>query len=296
MTSASPAFVDTHVHFWDRPHPTLRWDWLVPDYVHPQLGDIALLKDLTTFGPDELREEATASNVVKVVHVQAAIGTDDPVEETRWLSEAAERTGWPNAIVASAVLGGTDISETLTRHARYPQLRGIRDMGAAARFSEPKFQAGYALLEEHALVFEANVVGEDLVEGAALADKFPNVTFIVDHAGFPQDRTAEYFHLWRKRLARFAEIENAFMKISGLGMGDQIYGRRWTEETLRPWIETSIEVFGTQRTFFGSNWPVDKMYSSYDELVSAYLSLLIGYSDAERTSMLSANAERVYRI
>jgi predicted TIM-barrel fold metal-dependent hydrolase len=296
MTSESPAFVDTHIHFWDRPHPTLRWDWLEPDFVHPQLGDIRLLKELKTFGPDELRVEAEGSNLVKTVHIQAAIGTEDPVNETKWLSEVATRTGWPNAIVASAVLSEPDVENTLERHAEYPLLRGVRDMGAAAAFAEPEFRRGYALLEEHGLVFEANVVAEDLSQGAALAEKHPNVTFIVDHTGFPQDRTAEYFHRWRKGIERFADIENAFMKVSGLGMGDQIYGRRWTENTLRPWIESSIEVFGPQRTFFGSNWPVDKMYSSYSDLMTAYLSILANYTDAERTAMLSANAERIYRI
>ena len=39
-------FVDTHVHFNDMKHPTLKWVWLDPDFVHPQLGDIDNMKHL----------------------------------------------------------------------------------------------------------------------------------------------------------------------------------------------------------------------------------------------------------
>ena len=37
-------FVDTHVHFWELKHPTLKWVWLEPDFVHPLMGDIDGLK------------------------------------------------------------------------------------------------------------------------------------------------------------------------------------------------------------------------------------------------------------
>ena len=39
-------FVDSHVHFWDLKHPTLRWVWLEPEFVHPLMGDIDGLKRL----------------------------------------------------------------------------------------------------------------------------------------------------------------------------------------------------------------------------------------------------------
>ena len=95
--SSDLAFVDSHIHYWDRPHPTLAWVWLEDDFVHPQLGDIRPLKDLTRYTPDEYLADIEGSGVTKAVHVQAAIGTPDPVEETRWLSEMAEATGWPHA-------------------------------------------------------------------------------------------------------------------------------------------------------------------------------------------------------
>ena len=37
-------FIDAHVHFYDLAHPTLRYSWLEPDFVHPIIGDIDGIK------------------------------------------------------------------------------------------------------------------------------------------------------------------------------------------------------------------------------------------------------------
>jgi predicted TIM-barrel fold metal-dependent hydrolase len=82
------------------------------------------------------------------------------------------------------------------------------------------------------------------------------------------------------------------MKISGLGMCDN----RWTLDSLRPWILSCIEIFGVSRVMFGSNWPVDRMYSSYPDIVSAYRTIVGDFTAAEQLAMLSGNAERLFRI
>ena len=94
------AFVDTHVHFWDLHHPDLTYSWLQPDFLHPQLGEqLDRLKGKNYLAEDFIAE-TRAANVTKAVHVQAALGIKDPVQESAWLSEAADRTGFPHAIVA----------------------------------------------------------------------------------------------------------------------------------------------------------------------------------------------------
>ena len=98
--------------------------------------------------------------------------------------------------------------------------------------------------------------------------------------------------MWRQALGALAQAHNITLKISGLGMCDN----RWTLDSLRPWILSCIEIFGTSRVVFGSNWPLDRMYSSYPDLVNAYRTILGGYSQAEQLAMLSGNAERLFRI
>ena len=82
------------------------------------------------------------------------------------------------------------------------------------------------------------------------------------------------------------------MKISGLGMCDNA----WTVETLRPWVLACIEAFGPERSFFGTNWPVDRLYSSYADVVHAYAEVVADFPRAEQEAMFSGNAERIFRI
>jgi predicted TIM-barrel fold metal-dependent hydrolase len=89
-----------------------------------------------------------------------------------------------------------------------------------------------------------------------------------------------------------AGAPNTVVKISGLGMCDP----RWTVDSIRPWVEACIEAFGVERSFFGTNWPVDRLYSSYGDVVDAYAELVAGYSEPEQTALFSGNAERIFRI
>ena len=57
-----------------------------------------------------------------------------------------------------------------------------------------------------------------------------------------------------------------------------------------------IEAFGPKRCFFGTNWPVDRLYSTYDTLIDAYTEIVSDFSTEEKTDMFSRNAERLYRI
>ena len=59
---------------------------------------------------------------------------------------------------------------------------------------------------------------------------------------------------------------NVWVKISGLGMVDW----RWTEDSIRPFVLKTIELFGPDRCMFASNFPVDKLYSSFDALYGTF--------------------------
>ena len=75
-------------------------------------------------------------------------------------------------------------------------------------------------------------------------------------------------------------------------MGDP----RWTVESLRPWVERCLEAFGVERCLFGTNWPVDRLFSSYTDVINAYEELISEYSEAEQVALFSGNAERIFKI
>jgi len=288
---ATLPFVDTHVHYWDLKDPKLRYAWLDRDWSHPVLGDIDGLKVLR-YTAEHYIAETRFQNVGKCVHVQAAIGIEDPVEETKWLQEQADRTGFPNGIVAHCDLAGPEAARTLERHMEYPNMRGIRDFGQGDYLVDPTWQQGYALLARHDLVFCLDVLPENLGKARALAERYPDVVLCIDHAGFPRQRDDDYFRMWREGMEDAAKAPNVVIKISGLGMCDN----RWTVDSLRPWVVGCIEAFGPERSFFGTNWPVDRLYSSYGDVLDAYEAIIAGFSPAERKAMFSENAERVFRI
>jgi predicted TIM-barrel fold metal-dependent hydrolase len=285
-------FVDTHVHFYDLRKTELVYSWLQPEWVHPLIGDINGIKTLV-YGADQFLSESRFSNVTKTVHVQAALGAIDPVQETEWLESMADRTGCPNGIIAHSDLRSPDVESELERHVlASDRVRGIRDFGGNDFLADPAWQRGYALLEKFELLCDLDCTWEEMGKARDLAQRYPNVPVVIEHAGFPRSRSDEYFRAWKGGIFELAKAENAFCKISGLGMLDQ----RWTIESLRPWVLTCIEAFGVGRSFFASNWPVDRLFSSYDALISAYAEIISGFSASEQVSLFSANAERFYRI
>jgi predicted TIM-barrel fold metal-dependent hydrolase len=68
-----------------------------------------------------------------------------------------------------------------------------------------------------------------------------------------------------------------------------------TPDVLAPWLEHVVEAFGVDRCLFGSNFPVDGMHGSFDELLTSYSIVMAGLDDEARDKLFAANAERVYR-
>jgi predicted TIM-barrel fold metal-dependent hydrolase len=287
----TPAFVDTHIHLFDLKHPELEWSWLGWDAVHPDLGNIDAMKSVQ-YPLEAFVAESRFSSVSKAVHVQAAIGSPDPVAETRWLQQASDKTGFPLGIVGHANLKDPAVEGVLEQHRQFPGMRGIRDFSEGDYLIDPAFHRGYALLAKYELSCDLDCQWQNMGKARDLARKFPDVMLILDHAGFPQERTDEYFDRWMTGMRTLAEAENVVCKISGLGMKDM----RWTVDSLRRWVIGCIETFGVDRCFFGSNWPLDRLSSSYPDVVEAYREIIGDLSAHEQTALLSGNAERSYRM
>jgi predicted TIM-barrel fold metal-dependent hydrolase len=287
-----PPFMDTHVHFWDLKRPELRYSFLEPDAVHPVMGDIDEIK-FPLYGADEFLAETAAAGVAQIVHVQAALGIEDPVDETRWLEAQAQRTGVPNAIVAHVDLRADDVEAQLERHrVASARVRGVRDFAEGDYLVDPSFARGYAALGAHGLVCDLDCVWEDMGKARDLAQRHPQTTVVLDHAGFPRERTAEYFANWKRGLETLARAESVVCKISGLGMCD----RHWTVDSIRPWFEACLDAFGVPRCVLGTNWPIDRMFSDYETVLDAYWQIVSELSRDEQVALFSANAERVFTL
>lgn len=100
------------------------------------------------------------------------------------------------------------------------------------------------------------------------------------------------YRAWRNGLRELAACPNVAVKISGLAMFDHCR----TVESLRPYVLETIDAFGVERAMFASNFPVDRLFATYDALWRAYAAIVAGMSDAEQRLLFGGNAERIYRI
>ncbi|MEP7240449.1 MAG: amidohydrolase family protein [Devosia sp.] len=288
---SSLAFVDTHFHLHDMKHPQLRYGWLEPDAVHGFLPDTDPLKAQRYRIKDYLAEVRFA-NVIKAVHVQAAVNTPDPVVETEWLQAFADETGYPQGIVAECHLARPDAAAVLDRHLAYRNVRGIRNFGEGRYLIDPAWRRGFAELAPRRLVSCIDTRVELAADVLDLGQAFPNTALCIDHCAIPMKRDAASFRDWRAGIEVMARAPNVMMKISGLGMCDPL----WTVASIRPYVLGSIEAFGVDRVVFGTNWPVDRMFSSYPDVVNAYAEIISGFTRGEQVKMFSANAERLFRL
>ncbi len=286
-------FTDSHVHFHDLRDPNLHYSWLLPDVPEdPDMGDYSAIRS-ERYWADDFIAETRFQNVDRVIHVQAATGIDDPVEETRWLQAFHERLGIPHGIVGYADLSAPDAVETLQRHIdASPIFRGIRDLRYDDYLSEPEWEAGFARLGELGLILCDDPLLEHVPAAVGVAQRNPGTTFCVDHALFPRRRDPDYFGGWKAAIHDLAAVPTTVVKISGLGMCDH----RWTTESLRPWVLECIEAFGVERSFFGTNWPVDRLYSSFGDLLDAYAEIISDFSGGEQRALFNENANRIFRL
>jgi predicted TIM-barrel fold metal-dependent hydrolase len=231
-------------------------------------------------------------------------GWDDRVAETAWVQKVADAAGLPIAIVAGARLHEPEFAAQLEAHKAHPGFRGVRhilnwDPDPALTFtdrpdfmSDSQWLAGFALLERNGLSFDLQIYPWQLQDAARLASRFPNTLIILNHAGMPIHQRDMGLATWRRGIRELAARPNTAVKISGLGMVDW----HWTAESIRPLVLETIEVFGVDRSMFASNFPVDKLYSSFSDIYRSFESIVADFSANEQHKLFAANAERYYRI
>lgn len=105
----------------------------------------------------------------------------------------------------------------------------------------------------------------------------------------PLERDSEGIKRWRDGMRALVASPNVHAKISGLGM----VFPDWTIDSIRPFVLETIDIFGTDRAMFASNFPVDKIYSSFDRLYEAFFEIVSAFSADDQRKLFHDNAERV---
>ena len=306
--------IDPHHHLWDM--RGLRAPWEQKVYLC-----------------EEMAEEITASghNVVQTVFAQCgafyrADGPEEmrPVGETEFVHgiAAMSRSGrYGDARLCTGIFSTADlrlgkaVEPVLHAHlAASPNFRGIRT-GFPADLDD-EFRDGYAMLGKYELSFDNYSPDFDRLPALTkLAAAYPDIPIIVNHLGGKIDPDADPATIarWQACIDSLAGCPNIVMKCGG---AQQRVGRSWeppfhmyhraggplsSEELcdlLFPFYRHAIETLGPDRCMFESNFPVDKESVSYRTLWNLMKRIAgkMGLSDAEKTSLFSGTAARVYRL
>jgi predicted TIM-barrel fold metal-dependent hydrolase len=298
MTTKPRSRVDAHHHIWWLD----RTPWLAGPQVPRIFGDYTDLQRDYLIG--EFADDAAAGSVTASVYVQINVAPADAAREVAWVADAARGSTLLGAVVSFADLADDRLADVLDRQAELGPVRGVRQQlhwhrDPAYRFAaapdlmlDPRWQRGLRSLGERGLLFEAQVFPSQFADLTRAIDAAPDVPIVLLHAGMPEDTSPEGWRRWESGLTELARRPNVHTKLSGLGT----FARRCDIDVYRPVIERTVAVFGPDRCMFGSNFPIEKLWTTYAHLVEVFDACVADYSDAERDDILTGVAARLYEL
>ncbi|MEZ5855089.1 MAG: amidohydrolase family protein [Hyphomicrobiaceae bacterium] len=311
---------DPHHHLWDRRDGRVERRYMLDEILRDtssghNIVSTVFIEHLAMFrahGPDDMKYvgEVEFANGIGAMadsglygHTRVAAGIIGYVD----LMTGARAGAVLDAMAAAAPL----------------RFRGIRCSGAwdadprigrAAKpgmYVDAKYREGTAEVSRRGLVFDMTARFPQLAECTDLARAFPDMTVVLNHlggiagVGVYEGRRDEIFATWKTSLAELAKCQNVVIKLGGLGM--EYCGFGWHERARPPtseemanatrrYFETAIELFGPDRAMFESNFPVDKVSSSYGVLWNAFKRITASYSASDKAKLYRTTATRVYRL
>lgn len=287
--------IDPHVHFWDLSFGRNTW---LCDRTSDLLGPLAPINK--TYLKENYVKDSEGFDIEKVIHVEA-VATQFVKEEVEWLETLYGQDAFLGGIVAGADLLGSNIEKLLQFYGNHRLVKGIRQI---LNWSEnSKYTAGnrpddltnklwiknFGLLKKYNLSFDMQICPEQMADAVKLAHRYPDISIVIDHAGMP---IPEYRSLWESGVFNLSKYPNVFVKISGFGM----FNHHWTKDSVVKYVEYVINCFGPERCMFASNFPVDKLYGSYRELINNHLRIVDDYFYQDKNKIFYETAKRFYKL
>jgi predicted TIM-barrel fold metal-dependent hydrolase len=290
--------IDAHHHIWRRADQP----WLMGPTVPRIFGAYESIK--RDYPAEEFIADLKDTGVVKSVYVQTNWASARAIEEVEWVQSEAERTGWPHAIVGFVDMQAENAADVMKAQSRFSLMRGVRQQlhwheNELYRFAPRPdtmntiaFRKNVARLQDYGWTFDLQVFAPQMADGAAMAAAFPNITFILVHAGMLEDLSARGRSAWREGMKQLADQPNVYAKFSGLGT----FVRRNDPQHIAGIVSDTVALFGADRCMWGSNFPIEKIWTDYASLVSAIRAAVAGYDAKSRAAILHDTAARIYRL
>ena len=276
--------VDSHQHFWNLKREPMPW-------MGPAHAAIA-----RTFEPADLRPLLDECRIDSTILVQATCTDAD----TDAMFEQADANAWIGAVTAWVDLTSSHRARArLDRLAQRPKLRGIRHL--IHEEDDPHWILredvldSIALLEDRGLVLElVCVYPRHLGDVPELAQRFPDLTIVIDHLGKPPLLT-ERMADWTTLVQSAAAHGNVAAKVSGLNTVLPQDG--WTGSDMRDAVEVAVECFGPDRLMWGSDWPYSLLNGDYGKVWRETVEIVASVAgDDGARRILGGTPARLYRL
>ena len=268
--------IDAHQHYWDINR--FRYDWMGS-------GDPVLRHN---YLPAELQPQMQLAGIDGAVLVQA----DGSVAEAFWLLKLADLYPTIRGVVGWVDLEALSLPVDLEALTANPLFKGIRPYFERVKDMQA-LQPVLARLDRYGLSCDLLAGPEFLIDNLWMAQDYANITFIFDHLA-EAFRTVGGISAWKALLKPAAALPNVAMKISGYLTAAPL--KPLAAETLRPYLETALELFGAGRLMFGSDWPVCTQAGSYLETVEVLKATSIHLSPSEQANLWGGSAVRAYKL
>jgi len=272
--------IDTHQHFWNYDPKT--HDWINEDMK-------VIRKD---FLPADLAPILKENNVDGCIAVQA----DQTDAETQILIREANQNSFIKGVVGWVDLNSTEIEAALASYTDTKILKGFRHILQAEPkgfMLAPSFKKGIDALTKYNYTYDLLIYASQLKEAKEFISNHSTQPIVIDHLAKPNIKEGEWEN-WKKDINEIAQYPNVYCKISG--MATEANWNTWTMDTLKPYIDTVVEAFGTDRIMFGSDWPVCLLASSYSKWLETLQNYFNTFSIDEQASFFANNAIKFYKL
>jgi L-fuconolactonase len=273
--------IDSHQHFWN--YDPSRQTWMTEEME-------VLKKD---FSPGEL------SILLKECQLQGSIAVQasQTESENQFLLDLAEKYSNIKGVIGWVDLQSENISERLSYYKTKEKIKGFRhvihDEADVDFMLRPSFLKGIEALQTFGYTYDILIYYFHLPNTLKLIRSFPHQLFIIDHIAKPKIGGKE-ITLWKKLLVPVAAYPNVYCKISGMVTETSWY--RWKQEDFTPYLDTIVELFGTERILYGSDWPVCTLSASYYDTYSIGKDYFNSFSKDEQDNFFGKNAIRFYHL
>lgn len=273
--------IDAHHHLWR--YSAAEYDW-IDDSMK------ALRRD---FLPADLAVEMGSAGIDGTVVVQAR----QTLEETRWLLDLAEANDSIRGVVGWAPIAGEEFPGVMEDFENRPKLKGLRHVIQGEEdenyILRADFNAGIYAMQDSGLVYDLLIYERQLPQTIEFVDAYPDQVFVLDHIAKPRIGEGA-MEPWAANLHELAMRQNVWCKVSGLVT--EAHWKRWTPETLRPYLDVVVDAFGPERLMAGSDWPVCLVASGYAQWFSVLQTYFAEYSESERDAIFGGTAVQVYQL